>query len=78
MPRRAAKQFHLRLARFCGEDRGVAVTEYVLLLSLLLAAVLIAAMAFDGAVGAAWDDWAAWVRDLMGNMRDVSGASEPL
>lgn len=73
----------LRGVRACGvgffrEERGVALTEYIMLLGLLVVGMLVAALAFGGTVGSAWEDLSVWVRDLVESMGRGSHMLEPL
>jgi pilus assembly protein Flp/PilA len=54
-----------RLFRGFGKDEsGLALTEYLILLGLLTAAVIAAVALFGTNLAAAWDAWAEWVADL--------------
>lgn len=43
---------------------GLALTEYLILLGLMTAAVITAVTLFGTNLAAAWDTWATWVADL--------------
>lgn len=51
-------------ARLRKENDGVALTEYLILLGLLTAAVVGAVIAFGGSLGIAWEGWADWIVGL--------------
>jgi pilus assembly protein Flp/PilA len=42
-------------------EEGVALTEYVVLLALLVGGVILAVTAFGDALGDTWDQWAGWM-----------------
>lgn len=48
-------------ARFSKDEDGLALTEYLILLGLLTAAVVIAVGLFGDNLGIQWDTWAAWI-----------------
>ena len=50
--------------RFRSEEDGLALTEYLILLGLLTAAVVLAVLAFGGNLGAQWQLWANWLTGL--------------
>lgn len=45
------------------EEEGLALTEYLILLGLLTAAVITAVGTFGSELGAAWGTWATWIAD---------------
>lgn len=49
--------------RFRKDEDGIALTEYLILLGLLTAAVITAVLLFGEQLGIQWDDWASWMRD---------------
>jgi pilus assembly protein Flp/PilA len=49
------------LQSFRKEEDGLALTEYLVLLGLLTAAVIAAITLLGGNIGIAFDDWADWV-----------------
>ena len=50
-----------RVAQLRDSDEGLALTEYLILLGLLTAAVIGAVTLFGGNLAAAWGGWAAWL-----------------
>ncbi len=52
--------------RFRDEEEGLALTEYLILLGLLTAAVIAAVLAFGGRLGILWQTWADWATNLSG------------
>lgn len=48
------------VARFKREDEGLALTEYLILLGLLVGGVVAAVILIGGDLNAAWESWAAW------------------
>lgn len=54
------------LQAFRKEEDGLALTEYLILLGLLTAAVIIAVAAFGTNLGTAWGGWAAWIAATFG------------
>lgn len=55
-----------KVRAFAREEDGVALTEYLILLGLLTAAVVTAVTLSGTALGAAWGDWQAFFEDLDG------------
>ncbi|MBD3666206.1 hypothetical protein H9Q16_19910 [Sulfitobacter sp. TSTF-M16] len=51
-------------ARLRGEEDGLALTEYLILLGLLTAAVVLAVLAFGENLGAQWGLWSTWLSGL--------------
>lgn len=49
------------VARFRKEEDGLALTEYLILLGLLTAAVIVAVTLFGTNLAGAWTDWATWI-----------------
>lgn len=49
------------LARFARDAKGLALTEYLILLGLLTAAVIAAVLLFGQELGANWQSWADWM-----------------
>lgn len=47
--------------RFRRDEKGIALTEYLILLGLLTGAVIIAVFAFGTQLGVLWDGWADWL-----------------
>ncbi|SHG94928.1 Flp family type IVb pilin [Cognatishimia maritima] len=54
------------VARFKSEEDGLALTEYLILLGLLTAAVVLAVQAFGVNLGNAWQAWSDWITQLDG------------
>jgi len=52
--------------RLRSEEDGLALTEYLILLGLLTAAVIGAVTAFGGQLGILWQGWADWLNTLTG------------
>ena len=52
--------------RFQSDEDGLALTEYLILLGLLTAAVIGAVLAFGTQLGALWLTWAEWLNSLDG------------
>ena len=47
--------------RFNNEEDGVALSEYLVLLGLLIGGVIIAVLAFGDNLAVAWNAWADWI-----------------
>ena len=45
---------------FMNDEEGLALTEYLILLGLLTAAVIGAVLTIGGELGLAWESWADW------------------
>lgn len=54
------------IARFKKEEDGVALTEYLVLLGLLTAALIAAIIAFGGSLTTAWTSWTTWMGNNVG------------
>ena len=52
--------------RLRDEEEGLALTEYLILLGLLTAAVIGAVFAFGNRLGVLWQTWADWLNGLNG------------
>lgn len=52
------------LSKLWSDRSGLALTEYLILLGLLTAAVIAAVLLFGTNLAAAWDGWATWVGAL--------------
>lgn len=50
--------------RFKSEDEGLALTEYLILLGLITAAVVAAVLAFGGELQRVWEAWVAFMESL--------------
>ncbi|MGG7646069.1 Flp family type IVb pilin [Rhodovulum sp. YNF3179] len=57
-------RFKNLLARFRRDEDGLALTEYVVLLGLLTAAVVVAVNLFGANLAGIWSDWASWISTL--------------
>ena len=55
------------MRRFQDEDEGVALSEYLVLLGLLVGGVIGAVLLFGTQLGLAWTAWANWVGSLGNN-----------
>ncbi|WP_137700743.1 hypothetical protein [Marimonas lutisalis] len=53
--------------RFHKEEEGIALSEYLVLLGLLIGGVITAVLLFGTELGDAWDAWATWVGSLGDN-----------
>jgi pilus assembly protein Flp/PilA len=49
------------VARFRKDEDGIALTEYLVLLGLLVAGVITAVLLFGTQLSGAWNSWAGWV-----------------
>jgi pilus assembly protein Flp/PilA len=54
------------LQTFRKEEDGLALTEYLILLGLLTAAVVVAVGTFGTGLGTTWGTWATWIGTLRG------------
>lgn len=52
------------MRRIRDEEEGLALTEYLILLGLLTAAVVTAVILFGGNLGDQWEIWANWIETL--------------
>ncbi len=52
------------MRRMRDEEEGLALTEYLILLGLLTAAVVTAVILFGGNLGTQWQTWAEWIGTL--------------
>ena len=55
------------IARFRDDEEGLALTEYLVVLGLLVGGVIAAVLLFGTELGNAWTDWANWVGSLGDN-----------
>jgi len=55
------QNFNLKLVRFCNEEVGLSLTEYLLLLGLLTAAVIIPITLLGTNLASVWDSWTDWI-----------------
>ncbi|MDA5095540.1 hypothetical protein O2N63_15735 [Aliiroseovarius sp. KMU-50] len=58
---------------FIKSEQGVASTEYLILLGMLTAVVVVAVLAMSGALGDSWMSWAAWFSPEEGNLSSPPG-----
>lgn len=63
------------IARFRKDEDGLALTEYLILLGLLTAAVIAAVLLFGTNLAAAWDAWADWLGGA--NLQPPAAAAAP-
>lgn len=49
------------LNRFKRDEKGLALTEYLILLGLIAAAVIVAVTLFGQNLGIQWQNWADWI-----------------
>lgn len=49
-----------KVRAFAREEDGVALTEYLILLGLLVGGVVASVLTIGGQLNADWSDWAAW------------------
>ncbi|OAP37675.1 hypothetical protein AU381_12875 [Sinorhizobium glycinis] len=54
------KAFVSKVAAFAREEDGVALTEYLILLALLVGGVIAAVTAAGSNLSAAWESWGSW------------------
>lgn len=54
------------IRRFQDDEEGLALTEYLILLGLLTAAVITAVALFGAGLANTWNSWAIWVNTLNG------------
>jgi pilus assembly protein Flp/PilA len=52
------------LQSFRKEEDGLALTEYLVVLGLLIGGVIVAVGLFGDALSASWDNWTLWVAEL--------------
>lgn len=49
------------IAKFRSEEEGLALTEYLVLLGLLVSALILAVIAFGSGLANTWNTWSAWI-----------------
>ncbi|KRD67024.1 hypothetical protein [Ensifer sp. Root278] len=59
------KAFLTKVRAFSREEDGVALTEYLILLGLLVGGVVTAVSVAGTNLDAAWDQWATWFTDTL-------------
>ena len=64
------------LQSFRKEEDGLALTEYLVLLGLLVGGVLFAVGVFATDLGEAWTSWATWI-DTNANVEPDAGTTAP-
>ncbi|CUH74905.1 Flp pilus assembly protein, pilin Flp [Tritonibacter multivorans] len=50
--------------RFMKEEDGIALSEYLVVLGLMIGGVIVAVTLFGTNLGIAWDNWADWIVTL--------------
>ena len=55
-----------KMMTFRRDEEGVALTEYILMLGLLIGGVIVAVALFGTNLSAAWSAWANWLSDTSG------------
>ena len=50
-----------KMAEFCLEEDGLALTEYLILLGLLVGGVIVSVGLFGTALNTAWSGWGTWL-----------------
>lgn len=61
------------LGQFKRREEGVALTEYVVLLALLVGGVIVAVIAFGDSLGDVWALWAGWLSGQETAVASLSG-----
>ena len=56
-----SKNIIAKVMDFYHDEEGLALTEYLILLGLLTAAVITAVTLFGDNLALVWDDWAQWI-----------------
>lgn len=51
-----------KLVELRSDEKGLALTEYLILLGLLTGAVIAAVLLFGTELGANWNEWAVWMQ----------------
>jgi pilus assembly protein Flp/PilA len=57
-----------KLEKFRKEEDGLALTEYLVVLGLLIGGVIVAVEAFGGGLSTVWTNWTTWVGGLDANL----------
>ncbi|MFY0692783.1 MAG: hypothetical protein JXR14_12775 [Paracoccaceae bacterium] len=60
------------VARFQKDEDGIALTEYLILLGLLAAAVILAVIFFGEQLASVWNEWATWISTNLNAPADIS------
>ena len=60
------------VAKFRKEEDGLALTEYLVLLGLLVAGVIAAVVAFGQGLSGAWEAWAGWINTALRDTPSLS------
>lgn len=53
-------KFNKLCVEFAKDEEGLALTEYLILLGLLTAGVIVSVLAIGGSLSNAWGNWATW------------------
>lgn len=53
-------KFKNLMQRFTNDEEGIALTEYLILLGLLVGGVIVAVLAFGDALSVLWNSWTTW------------------
>ena len=59
------------MRRFHSEEEGLALTEYLVLLGLLTGALILAIIAFGGALSDVWEAWTLWITNNLSAPADL-------
>lgn len=65
------------LQSFRKEEDGLALTEYLVLLGLLVGGVILAVAAFGDGLSTAWGSWTTWVVETVGDTAPGAGGETP-
>jgi pilus assembly protein Flp/PilA len=65
------------LQTFRKEEDGLALTEYLVLLGLLVGGVIAAVTAFGGGLSTAWGEWTTWITEVVGDTSPTPAAPPP-
>ena len=55
------------MRRYYSEDEGIALSEYLVVLGLLIGGVIAAVVLFGQNLSLAWGNWAGWIDTALGN-----------
>lgn len=64
---KATKYLADLMRRFKDDEEGLALSEYLVVLGLLIGGVIAAVLVFGENLATAWENWAGWVSDTLGN-----------
>ncbi|MBT8458715.1 MAG: hypothetical protein KJN60_03495 [Boseongicola sp.] len=59
-------------ARFHKDEDGIALTEYLILLGLLAAAVILAVIFFGAQLATVWNEWGDWIATNLNAPDDIT------